>query len=279
MEERDSVKFLGTAGARFMMTRQLRSTGGVWYSLAEQSPDSAVAKRGRRSASPGFRFLLDPGPGAVVRCAASRPRLDPLALNALVLSHNHLDHSNDINVMIEAMTDGGFKKRGRLFCPRQALEGEDPVVFRYLRSFLDDIVVLEEGGSYELAPGLRLRTPIRHQHPAETYGLMVETPRLKIGHVTDTLYFPGLAEAYAGADVLIIHVVRLRKADDDTRDIQHFTLDDARRLISEVRPRVAILTHFGMGMHRAKPWLLAQQMSKETGIEVQAAGDGATFQF
>jgi ribonuclease BN (tRNA processing enzyme) len=260
MEERDHVKFLGTAGARFMMVRQLRATGGVWYSVA------------------GLQFLLDPGPGSVVRCAASRPRLDPLTLDAIVLSHAHLDHSNDVNVMIEAMTNGGFTKRGRLFCPRQALEGEDPVVLRYLRSYLDEIVVLEEGGSYELKPGLRLRTPIRHRHPAETYGLMLETPRLKVAHVTDTLYFPELAQAYAGADVLIVHVVRLRKAENDTRDIQHFTLDDARRLIEEVRPRRAILTHFGMTMHRAKPWLLAEQLAKETGIEVHAASDGATFQ-
>ncbi len=73
MASSDFVKFLGTAGARFMTARQLRSTGGDWYSLQ------------------GFQFLLGPGLGTLVRCAARRPRLDPLRLDALILSHNHLD--------------------------------------------------------------------------------------------------------------------------------------------------------------------------------------------
>ena len=258
MASGDFVKFLGTAGARFMTTRQLRSTGGVWYSLQ------------------GFQFLLDPGPGTLVRCAASRPRLDPLTLDALVLSHKHLDHSADINVMIEAMTDAGFRKRGRVYCSREALE-DDPVVLRYLRGFVEEFLILEEGGQYELAPGLRLRTPLRHRHPSETYGLVLETPNTIICHVVDTLYVPELEQTYRG-DVLILHVVRLRRDEKDTRDIQHLTLDDARRLISRIRPRLAILTHFGMTMHRAKPWELAQQLSQETGVEVRAASDGTTFE-
>ncbi len=258
MSDGDFVKFLGTAGARFMTARQLRASGGAWYSLG------------------GFQFLLDPGPGTLVRCAASRPRLDPLELDALVLSHNHLDHSGDINVMIEAMTDGGYRRRGRVFCPRQALE-DDPVILHYLRGFVEQFVILEEGGRYELAPGLVLRTPLRHRHPSETYGLVLERPGSKICHVADTLYFPELEQAYAGADVLILHVVRLKKDDSDQRDIQHLNLDDARRLIERLRPRLAILTHFGMTMHRAKPWELAQKLSEETGVEVRAASDGAKF--
>ena len=61
------------------------------------------------------------------------------------------------------------------------------------------------------------------------------------------------------------------------RDIQHLNLDDARSLIERIRPRLAILTHFGMTMHRARPWELAQKLSEETGLEVRAASDGAKF--
>lgn len=237
-----------------MMVRQLRATAGAWLSLA------------------GCQILVDPGPGAVVRCASSRPRLDPLTLDAIVLSHAHLDHCGDINVMIEAMTDGGFKKRGRVLCPREALEG-DAVILRYLRDFVNEVVLLEEGGSYPLAPGLCLRTPLRHRHPAETYGLVFETNSRTVSWITDTLYFPELERAYTG-DVLILNVVLLKKAANDRRDIQHLTLDDARALVRAIRPRLAILTHFGMTMHRAKPWEMARQLSEETGIDVRAASDG-----
>jgi len=34
--------------------------------------------------------------------------------------------------MIEAMTNGGFKKKGTVLAPKDALEG-DPVIFKYVR--------------------------------------------------------------------------------------------------------------------------------------------------
>jgi phosphoribosyl 1,2-cyclic phosphodiesterase len=58
-------------------------------------------------------------------------------LDGILLTHKHLDHSGDINVMIEAMTEGGFKKRGVLFAPRDALE-EDPVVLKYAMGYVEN---------------------------------------------------------------------------------------------------------------------------------------------
>ena len=47
--------------------------------------------------------------------------------------------------------------------------------------------------------------------------------------------------------------------------------------MEKLKPRIAILTHFGMTMWRAKPWELAQRLSEETGITVVAARDGMKF--
>jgi len=44
-----------------------------------------------------------------------------------------------------------------------------------------------------------------------------------------------------------------------------------------VHPKVAILTHFGMTILRAKPWKIAEEMQNELGIEVIAARDGMKF--
>lgn len=253
------IKFLGTAGARFVMLRQIRSSAGVWYRLN------------------GLNVLLDPGPGTLLRCAKSRPRLDPASLDAIILSHKHLDHSTDVNVMIEGMTDGGFKKRGKLFAPADALD-TDPVVLKYLRDFPEEIHVLNGKGRYRLSDEVQLETPVRHRHPVETYGIKFYLPGLVIAHVTDTAYFDELIPAYAGAQVLILHVVRFEGENDPAKGILHLNLKDAERLIAEIRPRVAILTHFGMTMLKAKPWEQAKDLSQKLGIRVLAAGDGWTFE-
>jgi phosphoribosyl 1,2-cyclic phosphodiesterase len=252
------IKFLGTAGARFVMIRQLRSSAGVLYSLQ------------------GFQLLVDPGPGCLVRCFSSRPKLDPSKFDAILLTHGHLDHAGDANVMIEAMTEGGHDRRGTLFAPNDALEG-DPMVLRYVRSYLGDIQVLAAGKSWELAPSLRLSTPIRHVHGAETYGFRIDTPTVRVSHITDTLYSPELAGAYSPCDVLIVHVVLYEVDEERKRRIMHLDVADATRLIGEVRPSVAIITHFGMNVLQAKPWEVAARMADATGIQVIAARDGMAF--
>jgi phosphoribosyl 1,2-cyclic phosphodiesterase len=249
-ELRDTITFLGTAGARFVVARQLLASGGAWLNLGNN------------------QILLDPGPGCLVQVA--RRKLDPTKLDAIILSHRHLDHSGDINIMIEAMTDGGIKRRGMVFAPDDALS-QDPVIFSYLRSYLQSIQVLTEGGSYVIND-VSFKTPIRHKHPVETYGFIFQTPRHTFSWITDTRYFEDLASHYEG-DLLIINVVRLNPG----APIDHLALPEVKSIIEELRPRIAILTHFGMTMWRAKPWELAEKLTEETGISVIAARDGMKF--
>lgn len=253
----NSIKFLGTAGARFVVMRQLRASGGVWLALE------------------GLNILLDPGPGTLVRCAASRPRLDPSKLDAIILTHPHIDHSTDINVMIEAMTEGGFKRRGLLFAPAEALEGDSQVVLRYLRGFVEKIEILKPQTTYKIA-NLKFHTSIRHQHSVETYGILFDLRQGRTSFMVDTQYFPALEKAYAGSTLLVMNVVRLMP--DEKGEIMHLCLEDAKRLIRAIKPQRAVLTHFGMTMIQAKPWELAEAMSKELGVEVLAARDGMTLE-
>jgi phosphoribosyl 1,2-cyclic phosphodiesterase len=250
------LKFLGTGGARFVVARQLRSSAGL-YLEAE-----------------GKRVLIDPGPGTIVRLNSVRPRLDPEKIDALILTHGHIDHANDVNILIDAMKAGGLKRRGRLYAPRECVEGERAVVFNYLKGYLEEIVALEPQQTYFL-DGLRWQTSVRHLHPVETYGLIFEIEGKKLAIIADTQFFPGLVESYRDAHWLIINVVRDTPFEDPS--IQHLTLPDARRLIQAIRPTTAVLTHFGMGMLRAKPWELARQLEAELGVKVLAATDGLSL--
>lgn len=247
------IKFLGTAGARFVMLTQLRASGGIWIKFNEEN------------------ILIDPGPGSLIRALNSRPKLQPQKLSGLILTHKHLDHSNDINLMVEAMTEGGFKKRGLLFVPSDAL-GKGGVIFDYLLNFPEKIIPLKKGkfkiGSFEF------EVPSLMVHSVETYGLKFKMGKSVVSLITDTEYFEDLANYYK-ADILIINVVFLEKR----KGIQHLCLEEAEKLISAVKPQKAILTHFGMTMLRAKPHILEESLSKKLGVEVKSAYDGMKLDF
>ena len=247
----DYIKFLGTAGARIVVAKQVRSSGGVWLSIG------------------GTNLLLDPGPGSLVRCWSSKPKLDPTTLDAIMLSHKHLDHSGDVNAMIEAMTDGGFKKKGTVLAPEDAINS-DPVIFRYVRDYVNKIEILKEGQSY-FVNGINFSTHRRHVHPVETYGLTFNLPKYKLSFITDTKYFSELSTMYK-SDIIVINTVLLKPRNDIK--IDHLYIEDSKILINELRPKTAILTHFGMSILKAKPWEVADRLSNETGVKVMAARDG-----
>ena len=179
----DFIKFLGTAGARFVMINQLRSSGGIWISYK------------------GTIVLIDPGPGSIVRCASSRPKLNPALLDGIILTHRHLDHSGDINVMIEAMTEGGFKKRGVVCCPSDCL-AEDTIILKYLMNFPQQIEILKPQHSYRIGE-FEFTTSMRHIHPVETYGIKFNVNKTSVTLLWDTRYFPELKDFYQ-TDIVII---------------------------------------------------------------------------
>jgi len=228
------VKFLGTAGARFVVMSQLRKSGGIWLTLDKTN------------------ILVDPGPGSLVRCLSSKPRLNPRDLDGIILSHRHLDHSNDVNIMIEAMTNGGFDRRGVVFAPSDAID-TDPVILKYVRDYVEKVEVLKEKGTYNLG-NISFSTPVKHlHHGVETYGINFYGKDISVSYISDTTYFDGI-ESYYNGDVLILNVVRLKKSDK----IQHLSLEDAEKIISRNKPKLTVLTHFGMTMIKAKPWELAK---------------------
>jgi phosphoribosyl 1,2-cyclic phosphodiesterase len=248
----DTLKFLGTAGARFVVSTQLRHSGGLVWTLR------------------GTRIWVDPGPGALVRALSSRPKVDPASVDVLVVTHRHLDHSGDATAVVEAMTRGGFAPQGTLLAPRDALD-EEPVVQRYAHAFVARRAALEEGSRHELAPGVVLETPLAHDHGVETYGYRLSAPGFAAGHVVDGFWMDRLVEAYRGVDLLLVNTTLTAGRD---RRFLHLGADDAEILIREIRPRLAVLTHLGMKMLRAGPERVALGVSDRTGVPTVAARDG-----
>ena len=233
-----------------MVIKQLAASGGMWFDIG------------------GTQVLVDPGPGSIVQ--VTRRKLKPEKLSAIILSHRHLDHSADANIMVEAMTEGGFNRHGLLFAPADAL-GDEPVIFSYLRNYLDGVEILREGGSYAIGD-ISFTTPIRHIHQVETYGMVFRAAGHTFSYITDSRYFDGLIDHYA-SEMLIINALLM----EPREKVEHFSVPDAEHLIKELPPKAAILTHFGTMVWKSKPWEIAEQMSQRTGIKVIAARDGMKF--
>ncbi len=251
-----SIRFLGTGGARFVVAKQIRASGGMWIRFG------------------ATQVHVDPGPGALVRALGTTPPQRPAELDAIVLSHKHLDHAGDVNAMIEAMAQGGWKPRGALFAPRDAWEG-DSILLPYARRFVPRHEIVEEHGGPYAINDVEVRASIRHVHPVETYGLHFRYAGKTLSYFPCTHFFEGLIDDYRAhaPDILVINVLRYQ----DTLDVDHLTFDEARRVIAGVRPKAAIMTHFGTKMLERNPRKLAYELEDELGLKVYAAADDWVF--
>ncbi|WP_457567236.1 MBL fold metallo-hydrolase [Desulfurobacterium sp.] len=250
---KNKLVFLGTAGARYASFGLIRQAGGMWLNVE------------------GTNVHIDPGPGAFIY--THRKGLNPHWLSAIIISHRHLDHCADVNHVIETITLGGKRKKGILFCPEDAIS-EDPVVLKFTRNNLQETVTIKEGLS-EIVENAKISFPIKHIHGVETYGTVIKnlTGEISIGYISDTKFFDKLLEAYSGVKILIMNVT----LKNPRPTIPHLSTPDAKILIKEIMPEVAIMTHFGRTMVYAKPWEIAQKISDETGVKTIAAWDNMIF--
>ena len=247
----DEIVFLGTGGARYVVAKQLRATGGLLFRIG------------------GKNILVDPGPESLYRLLTFLPKFAPEKIDAIILTHKHIDHSADINVYLDVITKGGFNKHGILLAPADAF-GEDGVIFKYLLDFLDETIIIKENYTFRI-DGLQFAFPLRHEHRVETYGFKLLHEGYTISYITDTKYFEKLIPAYR-ADVVIMNLIKLEPS-----EIDHLSVDDCAEIITGIKPKVAIITHFGMTMIRKGPWNVARQLKAKTGITVLAAEDGKHY--
>ncbi len=244
----DKIVFLGTAGGRASVFRFLRRSGGflLWLS--------------------GDLVHVDPGPGAFVYL--HQLGIDPRGIDLVVLSHIHLDHSSDVNAVIESATDGGKIRNVALFAPRSAFEGYQRVILPFIRERLAREGFLEEGKELTYK-SIKVKAVMRHtHHEAETYALLFND---KVLYVSCALYEDRMLHMYPkGVDLMIINTTLYEK----TKPIDHLTLKDAEKLIWELRPKKVILTHFGYEfLTQHDPKRIAQELSQKYGINVLSAED------
>ena len=245
------IIFLGTAGARYVVAKQFRASAGTVININNSY------------------LLLDPGPGTLVHLAKKKIPIEKI--ETIIVSHQHLDHSADLNIIVDAVTEGGFKKRGTLFLTENALK--EGILFSYLQPYLEKIEILKPNTFYENFP-FKFRTTCLLKHTVENYGLLFYLPEGKvIGFITDTAYFEKLEEEFASANILVIYTVRHTPKEG----VLHLSISDVKKILSKIKPEEVILTHFGMTMLKANPFKVAQELSNELGLKIRACYDGMSI--
>lgn len=247
------IIFLGTGGGRWMTITQLASTAG--FRIHEKK-----------------NIHIDPGAGAMLRMR--QKRINPVSTHALLLSHCHPDHYTDAEVIIEAMTKGMTKKRGILAGSKSAISGFDNLdaaVSRYHKSMVEEVKEMgaDEGEREIYIDDMRVEaTKAEHSDPT-SIGLKFHTKEGIIGYTGDTQHFEGMAEIYKDAEYLIINTIKPA----NERIKWHMCSEDIVKVLSEIKPKKCIITHFGVKMHPVAE-KEAKAIKEKTGVDTLAARDG-----
>ena len=194
------------------------------------------------------------------------------ATTALFVTHNHINHCNDINAVIDAMTYGGFDKKGVLVANDTVINGtqnHQPFLHRYYRDCLERFIVLEEGKKVGINNVEIKAIKAKHSEP-NAIGFKFITPDYTLTYTGDTIYSVETISEYENSNVLILNVPCLKKEENKN----NLCKEDAIKIIKKVNPRLAIITHFGINFLKADPLYVAREIQKETDCQVIAATDG-----
>ena len=245
------IIFLGTAGSTAVAAKGFRSSGGIIFQVGE------------------LQFHFDPGPGALQKARDYGVNLHHTT--AILVSHNHLNHCNDLNVVIDAMTHSGIEHRGILLASKSVLHSIDshPFLTRHHQNLLEKIIPMEK--NHKVGIDLVEINALPAEHTDETaVGFKLFCPKLTISYSGDTIVTPQLLEGMSGSDVIILNVPYPGKKGVGL----NLDTESAIKIISHVRPKLAIITHFGLEMLREDPLNEAREIQRITGVQTISARDG-----
>ncbi|MBS44229.1 MAG: MBL fold metallo-hydrolase [Nocardioides sp.] len=214
-----------------------------------------------------WRILLDLGNGSL---GALHRYVDPLSIDAVLLSHLHPDHCMDLcgYYVQRKYHPTGPQPQIPVYGPRGTADRMAKAYGLDLDPGMhEEFDFREYDAPFTVGPFSVV--PIRVNHPVAAYGLRISAGGSTIGYSGDTAPCSGLDKVAADVRLLLCEA-SFRELDDNPPDI-HCTGADAGDVAARARARRLVLTH-------VPPWFEAEGMVAEARtrysgpIELAAAG-------
>lgn len=182
----------------------------------------------------GLNLLFDAGPDLRQQALAVGLR----RVDAVLLTHSHSDHIAGL----DDLRPLNFAQRSAIPLYGSAAT-LDAVRERFSYAFINgsegstrpalDLVEIQPAAQFQIGPVQVLPFDVLHGTWTIT-GFRIG----RLGYVTDASCIPPASlESLRGLDVLVLNALRL------TAHPTHFTVDQARQIVAELRPRRALLVH------------------------------------
>ena len=242
------ILFLGT-GSGSAGNKQLRATGGI-----------AVLTE-------GYQFLLDPGPGCLVR--AKQANVNLRMNTAVLVSHAHVMHCSDTNAVLAAMTHNGLDHNGVLICNETFVSGTEDIKAGLIHDSYPERVIIPKPGQKIGIENVEIHALDTHHSDPAALGFKFFTKDFVLSYTGDTGYKKELVEQYMKSDILIINMPHL-----DYKDEFNLNKEQVIKIIKKVQPRLALLTHFQSKLLNEDPIVVARDIQRQTDVQTLAARDG-----
>jgi len=246
-----SIIFLGTAGGN-AVSKQIQSAGGIILQIGE------------------LQFHLDPGPGALTKAKEYQVNLSHTT--AVLVTHNHVNHCAELNVMIDAMTHCGIERRGLLLASKSVVLGTEemnPVLTKAHATMPEKVIPMEK--NHKIGIDLIEIHALTAEHSDETaIGFKFLCPKYTLSYTGDTQYSEKLVEELSGTDILILCV----PYPGNKTTGMNLDTENAIKIVNAVKPKVTILTGFGFDMFRTGILDEARDVQRATNVPTIAAKDG-----
>jgi len=213
--EEPKIIFLGTNGCAEVVGKQLRGSAGFVIQVGD------------------YQFHIDPGPGTLVR--ARQFGINLRRTVAVLVSHNHLSHANDINAVVSAMTHRGLDKKGVVIAPKsvvQETETMKPFFNPYFQQQVERIITPNPGQRVGI-DNFEIRAIKAFHDDPYAIGFKFFTPQFVLSYSGDTKYDSELIEQYEKSDILILNVLYPRDVKGD-----QLNMEDAENIIKKVKPKL-----------------------------------------